>query len=154
MTLLVAKGTVHMPVIRLLRSGITVVQVNRYVTAKVHKHYLKLKSELYMEGTRTWYNFFDALRTLFFEYRLMVDAMRGGKVNVVGRNSFSQFPAHFVPCRPHLTAMFVNDYWEKNKPLIWTEGNVVLDLTWTIPISTIKINNQHQPILFTSFLLF
>ncbi len=51
--------------------------------------------------------------------------MRGvGKVNVVGRNSFPQFPAHFVPCRPHLTAMFVKDYWE-NKPHIMRELRAV-----------------------------
>ncbi len=52
--------------------------------------------------------------------------MRGvGKVNVVDRNSFPQFPAHFVPCRPHLTAMFVNDYWE-NKPHIMRELRAVV----------------------------
>ena len=35
-----------------------------------------------------------------------------GKVNVVARHSFPPFPSHYVPCRPHLTAMFVKDYWE------------------------------------------
>ena len=39
--------------------------------------------------------------------------MRGvGKVNVVPRDSFPSFPSHYVPSRPHLTAMFIRDYWE------------------------------------------
>ena len=37
-----------------------------------------------------------------------------GKVNVVCCDSFPPFPSHYVPCRPHLTAMFVKDYWENN----------------------------------------
>ena len=41
--------------------------------------------------------------------------MRGvGKVNVAARDGFPPFPSHYVPSRPHLTAMFVKDYW-KNK---------------------------------------
>ena len=27
-------------------------------------------------------------------------------------DSFPPFPSHYVPCRQHLTAMFVKDYWE------------------------------------------
>ena len=47
--------------------------------------------------------------------------MRGvGKVNVVPRDSFPSFPSHYVPSRPHLTAMFIRDYWE-NKPHIMRE---------------------------------
>ena len=37
--------------------------------------------------------------------------MRGvGKVNMASRDAFPPFPAHYVPGRPHLTAMFVRDY--------------------------------------------
>ena len=44
--------------------------------------------------------------------------MRGlGKVNVAPRDGFPPFPTHYLPCRPHLTAMFIRDYWE-NKPHI------------------------------------
>ena len=47
--------------------------------------------------------------------------MRGvGKVNVAPRDGFPPFPSHFVPCRPHLTAMFIKDYLE-NKPFIMRE---------------------------------
>ena len=47
--------------------------------------------------------------------------MRGvGKVNVVLQDAFPPFPSHYVPCRPHLTTMFVKDYWE-NKPHIMCE---------------------------------
>ena len=47
--------------------------------------------------------------------------MRGvGKVNVAPRDAFPPFPPHYVPCRPHLTAMFVRDYWE-NKSHIMRE---------------------------------
>ena len=39
--------------------------------------------------------------------------MRGVvKVNVAPHAAFPPFPSHYVPCRPHLTAMFVRDYWE------------------------------------------
>ena len=47
--------------------------------------------------------------------------MRGvGKVNVAPRDAFPPFPPHYVPCRSHLTAMFVRDYWE-NKSHIMRE---------------------------------
>ena len=52
--------------------------------------------------------------------------MRGvGKVNVAPRDAFPQFPTHYVPCRPHLTAMFIKDYWE-NKPHIMRELRAIL----------------------------
>ncbi len=38
-----------------------------------------------------------------------------GKVNVCWRDSFPPFPSHYIPCRPHLPAMFVKDYLE-HKP--------------------------------------
>ena len=39
--------------------------------------------------------------------------MRGvGKRNVAPRDGFPPFPSHFVPGSPHLTAVFVRDYWE------------------------------------------
>lgn len=52
--------------------------------------------------------------------------MRGvGKVNVVRHDSFPPFPSHYVPCRPHLTATFVKDYWE-NKAHIKRELRAIL----------------------------
>ena len=52
--------------------------------------------------------------------------MRGvGKVNVAPRDAFPPFPSHYVPCRPHITAMFVKDYWE-NKPHIMRELLTIL----------------------------
>ncbi len=48
-----------------------------------------------------------------------------GKVNVAPRDAFPPFPSHYVPCRPHLTAMFVKDYWE-NKAHIMRELRVIL----------------------------
>ena len=52
--------------------------------------------------------------------------MRGvGKVNVAPRDAFPQFPTHYVPCRPHLTAMFIKDFWE-NKPYILRELRTIL----------------------------
>ena len=52
--------------------------------------------------------------------------MRGvGKVNVAPRDAFPPFPSHYVPCRPHLTAMFVKDYWE-NKPYIMRELRTIV----------------------------
>ena len=51
--------------------------------------------------------------------------MRGvGKVNVAPRD-FPPFPSHYAPSRPHLTAMFVKDYWE-NKAHIMRELRAVL----------------------------
>ena len=55
-----------------------------------------------------------------------MDALHGvGKVNVVSRDSFPPFPAHYVPCRPHLTSMFIKDYWQ-NKPYIMRELRAIL----------------------------
>ena len=52
--------------------------------------------------------------------------MRGvGKVNVAPRDAFPPFPSHYVPSRPHLTAMFVLDYWE-NKPHLMRELRAIL----------------------------
>ena len=53
-------------------------------------------------------------------------ALRGvGKVNVAPRDAYPPFPAHYVPCRPHLTAMFVQEYWE-NKSHIMRELRAIL----------------------------
>ena len=47
--------------------------------------------------------------------------MRGvGKRNVAPRDAFPPFPKHYIPGRPHLTAIFVRDYWEQ-KPYIMRE---------------------------------
>ena len=52
--------------------------------------------------------------------------MRGvGKVNVAPLDAFPPFPSQYVPCRPHLTAMFVRDYWE-NKTHILCELRAIL----------------------------
>ena len=52
--------------------------------------------------------------------------MRGvGKQNVASRDAFPPFPSHYVPGRPHLTAVFVRDYWE-NKPYIVRELRAIL----------------------------
>ena len=48
-----------------------------------------------------------------------------GKVNVAARDAFPPFPSHYVPCRSHLTAMFVRDYWE-NKSHIMGELRTIL----------------------------
>ena len=42
------------------------------------------------------------------------------KVNVAPCDAFPPFPPHYVPCRSHLTALFVRDYWE-NKSHIMRE---------------------------------
>ena len=46
-------------------------------------------------------------------------------MNVAPRDAFPPFPSHYVPGRPHLTAMFVRDYWE-NKPYIMRELRTIL----------------------------
>ena len=48
-----------------------------------------------------------------------------GKKNVASRDAFPPFPSHYVPCRPHLTAVFVRDYWE-NKCHIMRELRAIL----------------------------
>ena len=48
-----------------------------------------------------------------------------GKVNVAGRDAFPPFPSHYVSSRPHITTMFVQDYWE-NKTHIMRELRAVL----------------------------
>ena len=55
-----------------------------------------------------------------------MDALRGvGKVNVAPRDAFPPFSSHYVPSRPHLTAMFILDYWE-NKSHIMRELHTIL----------------------------
>lgn len=52
--------------------------------------------------------------------------MRGvGKRNVAPRDGFPPFPSQYVPGRPHLTAVFVKDYWE-HKPHILRELRATL----------------------------
>ena len=52
--------------------------------------------------------------------------MRGvGKVKVAPRDAFPPFPSHYMPGRPHLTAMFVQDY-HANKPYIMRELRAML----------------------------
>ena len=48
-----------------------------------------------------------------FNYLIQVNAMHGvGKINVAPRDGFPPFPSHYIPGRPHLTAIFVRDYWD------------------------------------------
>ena len=55
-----------------------------------------------------------------------MDAIRGvGKVNVAPHDAFPTFPSHYVPCKQHLMAMFVEDYWE-NKPNIMRELHTIV----------------------------
>jgi hypothetical protein len=97
----------HISLLRLLRSGITVAQVQRYVEDEVREHYLQMKAQ-------------------YIDLWDKVDAMCGiGKVNVAPRDAFPPFPSHFVPGRQHLTTMFVMDYWE-NKPHMMRELRTIL----------------------------
>ena len=48
-----------------------------------------------------------------------------GRINVASRDAFPPFPSQYVPCRPHLTMMFVRDYWE-NKSHIMRELRTIL----------------------------
>lgn len=48
-----------------------------------------------------------------------------GKVNVAPHDAFPPFPTHYVSCRPHLTAMFIRNYWE-NKLHIMRELRNIL----------------------------
>ena len=46
-------------------------------------------------------------------YLIQVNAIHGvGKINVAPRDGFLPFPSHYIPGRPHPTAIFVRDYWE------------------------------------------
>ena len=47
-----------------------------------------------------------------------------GKVNVVPRE-VPVFPSYYILCRPHLTAMFIKDYWQ-NKSCIMREIQVTV----------------------------
>ena len=52
--------------------------------------------------------------------------MRGvRKVNVAPRDAFLPFPSHYVPRRPHLTAMFVSDYWENKSHIMRELRNIM-----------------------------
>ncbi len=47
-----------------------------------------------------------------------------GRVNVA-RDAFPPLPSHYIPCRPHLTLLFIRDYLD-NKPYIMRELRTVL----------------------------
>ena len=52
--------------------------------------------------------------------------MRGvGRQNTAPRDAFPPFPSQYVPGRPHLTAVFVRDYWE-HKPFLLRELQTVV----------------------------
>ena len=62
--------------------------------------------------------------------------MRGvGKVNVSPRNAFPPFPCHYVPGRPHLTAMFVKDYWEN-------KAHIMRELRSTLSNHSLAVDHQ------------
>ncbi len=48
-----------------------------------------------------------------------------GRVNVASRDVFPPLPSHYIPCRPHLTLLFIRDYLD-NKPYIMRELRTVL----------------------------
>ena len=61
--------------------------------------------------------------------------MRGvDKVNV---DTFPPFPSHFVPSRPHLTAMFVLDYWEN-------KSHIMHDLRTILINHSLAVNHQRK----------
>ena len=64
--------------------------------------------------------------------------MRGvGKVNVSPRNAFPPFPCHYVPGRPHLTAMFVKDYWEN-------KAHIMRELRATLSNHSLAVDHQRK----------
>ena len=64
--------------------------------------------------------------------------MRGvGKVNVAPRDAFPPFPSHYVPCRPHLTAMFVRDYWEN-------KSHIMRELRATLSNHSLAVDHQRK----------
>ena len=64
--------------------------------------------------------------------------MRGvGKVNVAPRDAFPLFPSHYVPCRPHLTAMFVRDYWEN-------KSHIMRELCATLSNHSLAVDHQRK----------
>ena len=87
-------------IIRLLRSGMSVAHLERYAEAAIREQYLQLKA--------TYLELWDK-----------VAALGGlGKVNTAARDAFPPFPSHYVPKRPHLTAMFIKDYWQNKDGLL------------------------------------
>ncbi len=48
-----------------------------------------------------------------------------GRVSVASRDAFPPLPSHYIPCRPHLTLLFIRDYLD-NKPYIMRELRTVL----------------------------
>ena len=58
----------HMSIIRLLRSGLTVAQVERYITAEVQEHYLKLKSQFVELWDKVYtYNTYNCICTSYYK---------------------------------------------------------------------------------------
>lgn len=60
-----------------------------------------------------------------------------GKVNVASRESFPPFPSHYVPCRPHLTAMFIRDYF--NHKLF-----IMRELRWVVSSHCLAVDHQRS----------
>lgn len=64
--------------------------------------------------------------------------MRGvGKMNVAPRDAFPPFPSHYVPGRPHLTAMFVCDY-HSNK------GHIMRELRAMLSNHSLAVDHQRK----------
>ena len=64
--------------------------------------------------------------------------MRGvGKVNVAPRDAFPPFPSHYVPGRPHLTAMFVRDYWEN-------KSHIMRELRTSLSRHSLAVDHQRK----------
>jgi hypothetical protein len=60
-----------------------------------------------------------------------------GKKYVAARDAFPPFPAHYVPCRPHLTMMFVRDYWDN-------KDHILRDLRTYISSYSLAVDHQRK----------
>lgn len=60
-----------------------------------------------------------------------------GKVNVAPCDAFPPFPVHYVPSRPHLTAMFVRDYCEN-------KSHTMRELCTIVSNHSLAVNHQRK----------
>ncbi len=58
-------------------------------------------------------------------------------MNVAGRNDFPPFPSHYVPCRPHLTDIFVRDYYEN-------KSHIMRELRATLSSHGLAVDHQRK----------
>lgn len=60
-----------------------------------------------------------------------------GKVNVAPHDAFPPFPTYYVPYRPHLTAMFIRDYWENKLHIMHEPCNILSS-------HSLAVDHQHK----------